>query len=186
MLWNAGELPPDWTVAKLKAKHSSRPFNPDVANAFFRAGMIEAWGRGIELILQACRDAHSPEPKLLYEQTGLWVEFAFSDRAVQVTTQETTQDIATSAIGPTALATPTLRSSRRGELGRLSTKNIRGKSQRWPSSCRSDTPPTCPRGWIRRPNVPFSTTSARMKCWRSKSMKPSRRRVPIRGRGASR
>ena len=41
MLWNPGELPPDWTVAKLKAKHASRPFNPDVANAFFRAGMIE-------------------------------------------------------------------------------------------------------------------------------------------------
>jgi ATP-dependent DNA helicase RecG len=90
MLWNAGELPPDWTVAKLKGKHSSRPFNPDVANAFFRAGMIEAWGRGIELILQACRDANTQEPALLYEQAGLWVEFAFSDRAVQGTTQETT------------------------------------------------------------------------------------------------
>ena len=42
MLWNTGELPPDWTVAKLKGKHPSHPFNPDVANAFFRAGMIEA------------------------------------------------------------------------------------------------------------------------------------------------
>ncbi len=78
MLWNAGELPPDWTVAKLKGKHSSRPFNPDVANAFFRAGMIEAWGRGIELMLQACRAAQAPEPELLYEQTGLWVTFRFA------------------------------------------------------------------------------------------------------------
>ncbi len=35
MLWNPGELPLDWTVAKLKGKHPSQPFNPDVANAFF-------------------------------------------------------------------------------------------------------------------------------------------------------
>jgi ATP-dependent DNA helicase RecG len=77
MLWNSGELPPDWTVARLKRKHSSRPFNPDIANAFFRAGMIEAWGRGIELILDACRAAQTPEPELLYEHTGLWVNFHF-------------------------------------------------------------------------------------------------------------
>ncbi len=62
MLWNPGELPTDWTVAKLKGKHPSRPFNPDVANAFFRAGMIETWGRGIERMLEACRAANSPRP----------------------------------------------------------------------------------------------------------------------------
>jgi len=50
MLWNPGALPHDWTVQKLKAKHPSQPFNPDIANAFFRAGEIEAWGRGIERI----------------------------------------------------------------------------------------------------------------------------------------
>lgn len=38
MLWNPGVLPDDWTVARLKGKHPSRPFNPDVANAFFRTG----------------------------------------------------------------------------------------------------------------------------------------------------
>lgn len=96
MLWNPGELPPDWTVAKLKAKHSSQPFNPDVANAFFRAGMIEAWGRGIERILEACRAAEVPEPDLRYETSGLWVEFPFpevlSENITQETTQETTQE----------------------------------------------------------------------------------------------
>lgn len=43
MIWNEGELPQDWTVAKLKIKHPSRPYNPDIANAFFRAGLIESW-----------------------------------------------------------------------------------------------------------------------------------------------
>lgn len=81
MLWNPGELPQDWTVAKLTDKHPSRPFNPDVANAFFRAGMIEAWGRGIERIIQACRAAGTPPPAFRHEEMGLWVEFAYHPSA---------------------------------------------------------------------------------------------------------
>jgi ATP-dependent DNA helicase RecG len=57
MIWNPGQLPPAWTLAKLKRKHASQPFNPEIANVFFRASEIEAWGRGIELIFAACRDA---------------------------------------------------------------------------------------------------------------------------------
>ncbi|HEX9736568.1 MAG TPA: ATP-binding protein [Thermoanaerobaculia bacterium] len=77
MIWNPGELPPTWTIDKLLAKHASIPFNPDVANVFFRAGMIEAWGRGIERIMDACREAGTPEPGVRYEATGLWVVFPF-------------------------------------------------------------------------------------------------------------
>ncbi len=60
-----------------KGKHPSQPFNPNVANVFFRAGMIEAWGRGIERILEACRAAQAPAPRIRYEPSGLWVEFPF-------------------------------------------------------------------------------------------------------------
>ena len=77
MLWNPGELPQNWTVKRLLRKHASMPFNPDVANAFFMAGKIEAWGRGIERILEACKAAQTPKPKLRYEHSGLWVEFPF-------------------------------------------------------------------------------------------------------------
>ena len=59
-----------------------------MANAFFRAGMIEAWGRGIELILEACRVAEVPEPELRYESDGLWVEFGFPEALPGGTTQE--------------------------------------------------------------------------------------------------
>jgi len=31
-------------------KHPSKPYNPLIANAFFRAGLIESWGRGIQKI----------------------------------------------------------------------------------------------------------------------------------------
>src|SRR3990172_1565501 len=48
-----------------------------VANAFFRAGLIEAWGRGIERMMEACRAAGVPVPGLRYEPSGLWVEFSY-------------------------------------------------------------------------------------------------------------
>ena len=79
MVWNPGQLPPSWTVERLKQKHASHPFNPDLANVFFRAGEIEAWGRGIERMMVACRAAGFPEPILTHEETGLWVSFPFSD-----------------------------------------------------------------------------------------------------------
>ena len=77
MIWNPGQLPPAWTVEKLLGKHASVPYNPDVANVFFRTGMIESWGRGIERILQACRDAGAPPPEVTYEPGGLWVVFHY-------------------------------------------------------------------------------------------------------------
>ena len=66
-IWNPGELPEGWSLKKLLKQHSSQPFNPSVANAFFRAGDIEAWGRGIQRIFDACREAETPEPRVLYE-----------------------------------------------------------------------------------------------------------------------
>ena len=75
MFWNNGRLPDEWTIKNLTSKHSSQPFNPDIANAFFRAGMIEAWGRGIEKMQEDCKADGVPEPSLRYEKTGLWVEF---------------------------------------------------------------------------------------------------------------
>ncbi len=71
-------LPDGWTVKKLLGNHSSSPFNPDIANAFFRAGEIEAWGRGIWRILQACKEAGAPKPRLRYETNDLWLEFPFA------------------------------------------------------------------------------------------------------------
>ena len=45
MIWNEGQLPEDWTIETLVAKHSSKPYNPDIAMAFYRSGYIESWGR---------------------------------------------------------------------------------------------------------------------------------------------
>jgi ATP-dependent DNA helicase RecG len=76
-VWNAGQLPPTWTADTLIQKHASFPPNPDIANAFFRLGMIETWGRGIEKILSACRAAGLTEPVLEADGVGICVEFQF-------------------------------------------------------------------------------------------------------------
>jgi ATP-dependent DNA helicase RecG len=77
MIWNPGRLPEGWTVDKLLGKHASIPYNPDIAGVFFRAGLIESWGRGIERILTACREAGTPPPEIEIEETGLAMVFPF-------------------------------------------------------------------------------------------------------------
>jgi ATP-dependent DNA helicase RecG len=75
IIWNEGHLPKSWTVAKLKKQHPSKPFNPDIANAFFRAGLIESWGRGIEKIVYECKKHGIPVPEFRYESDTFMVEF---------------------------------------------------------------------------------------------------------------
>ncbi len=55
-----------------------------VANAFFRAGEIEAWGRGIERLFKACRLGGAPEPNLGFDAGGLWTEFVFDDAYLRI------------------------------------------------------------------------------------------------------
>ncbi len=52
-LWNGGSLPPGYTVEKLMEPHESHPRNRLMANVFYLAGFIEAWGRGYEKIREA-------------------------------------------------------------------------------------------------------------------------------------
>jgi len=61
IFWNEGQLPENWTVEKLTQKHPSKPYNPDIANTFFRAGYIESWGRGTIKMINACK-AHKIAP----------------------------------------------------------------------------------------------------------------------------
>ena len=78
-IWNAGRLPTGWSLEDLTGEHASLPYNPAIADAFFRAGLIESWGRGIHRIRQACEEAGNPEPRWRIEPgDGLWVEFPFS------------------------------------------------------------------------------------------------------------
>ncbi|HHT61068.1 MAG: putative DNA binding domain-containing protein [Paludibacteraceae bacterium] len=75
MIWNEGTLPEDWTIETLLDKHSSKPYNPDIANALFRSGYIESWGRGITKMISLCKEAGLPEPNFYYKTSGIWAVF---------------------------------------------------------------------------------------------------------------
>ena len=62
ILWNPGKLPAEIAVDDLKRKHPSVPRNKYIADIFFKAGYIEAWGRGIQKIIAGFVDAGHPEP----------------------------------------------------------------------------------------------------------------------------
>lgn len=72
-------LPDKWNLDKLMAKHASSPFNPDIANAFFRAGLIESWGRGIERIMEDCRQKNYPAPEWEIELGRILVTFRHAE-----------------------------------------------------------------------------------------------------------
>ena len=82
-IWNPCSIPEGWTLKKLLGPHSSAPHNPTIARVFFRSGEIEAWGRGIQRILTACREAETPKPRFTLEPTGLWTEFPFAPSYLQ-------------------------------------------------------------------------------------------------------
>ena len=71
--WNDGPLPEDMTIELLKQRHSSKPRNPVIAEVCFKGGYIDAWGRGIEKIIDACREAKLPEPKFEENSGGMLV-----------------------------------------------------------------------------------------------------------------
>ena len=74
---NGGVLPDGWTVDTLLSSHRSMPYNPDIANTFFRAGEVEAWGRGIERIIKGCNEDGFSKVDFRYDACGLWTTFRY-------------------------------------------------------------------------------------------------------------
>lgn len=72
---NSCILPEGWTVDTLMQPHNSRPYNPDIANVFYRAGYIEHWGRGIQKICDACKELGAEPPVYELLGNGLRVHF---------------------------------------------------------------------------------------------------------------
>lgn len=56
-------FPEDWTVNDLLKEHKSRPYNPNIAAVFYRAGLIESWGRGINSIGESCKASGNKKPE---------------------------------------------------------------------------------------------------------------------------
>ncbi|MCM1158238.1 MAG: putative DNA binding domain-containing protein [Bacteroidales bacterium] len=88
-IWNDGEMPEGLDSAdKLFMKHSSKPYNPKLANVFFMSGMIEAWGRGFEKIKEACAKYGGPLPEYNISASGIMVLCKACDRYLKLLSDE--------------------------------------------------------------------------------------------------
>jgi ATP-dependent DNA helicase RecG len=72
---NSSLLPFDWTAETLLGSHTSKPFNPNIARVFYRAGYIENWGRGIQKICDACKSIGADEPEYIVHGEDIMVKF---------------------------------------------------------------------------------------------------------------
>lgn len=87
---NVGCLPESWTVEKLMQKHSSVPYNPNIAHVFYLAGFIESWGRGVEKICEACLADGLPLPEYMVNPGDIMIKFTGpEDRIIRVTEKVT-------------------------------------------------------------------------------------------------
>ncbi len=65
---STGSLPFGLTPDDLKRPHESRPWNPIIARAFWRRGIIESWGRGTIKMAELTAEAGLVEPE--FESTA--------------------------------------------------------------------------------------------------------------------
>ena len=60
---NSCSFPEGWTKDDLFKPQKSVHYNPDIANVFYKARYIEAWGRGIDKVFSACRGIGAKVPE---------------------------------------------------------------------------------------------------------------------------
>lgn len=84
-IWNDGERPSELdSTEKLFMKHSSKPYNPKLANVFFKSGMIEARGRGFDKIKEACEWYAGPLPEYTITKSGVMVLCKACDKYLEL------------------------------------------------------------------------------------------------------
>lgn len=69
--WNQGPLPSEITPESIYRPHDSHPRNRLIANAFYMAGFVEAWGRGYELITEAFKKEGLELPTMIEAEGGV-------------------------------------------------------------------------------------------------------------------
>jgi ATP-dependent DNA helicase RecG len=73
-IWNDGELE-KLSIEDLSREHDSYQRNPSIADIFYRAGYIEAWGRGTLMIIEETIKSGLPKPTFQTRQGGVEVVF---------------------------------------------------------------------------------------------------------------
>jgi len=74
-LFNPGAFPEGYDIERIKNEHPSKPCNRNIAEVFFKAGFVEAWGRGITRIIENCLEVGLPEPVIQGQEDGVHLTF---------------------------------------------------------------------------------------------------------------
>ena len=102
---NTGHLPDELTVETIKRSHHSYPQNPTIADVLFKTTFLENWGSGVGRMVDACKNAHLPEPEFNQNAAFVWV--TFKRATIQPHNPTTPQ------VHPTTPTTPTTSNSKR-------------------------------------------------------------------------
>ncbi|HHT95404.1 MAG TPA: ATP-binding protein [Clostridia bacterium] len=84
---NCSMLPFGWTAENLLGSHVSKPYNPDIARVFYRAGYIENRGRGIQKIREACVAHGAEDPEYIVHGGDIMVKFKALQSAIVTDTK---------------------------------------------------------------------------------------------------
>jgi ATP-dependent DNA helicase RecG len=74
-VWNPATLPFDLTIAQLYEEHHSHPRNRKLADAFYRARLIEHWGTGTIRMVRACEARGMKQPEYRFDMGAFIVRF---------------------------------------------------------------------------------------------------------------
>jgi ATP-dependent DNA helicase RecG len=71
------------------------PDNPLIAEVCYRVGYIDSWGRGIEKITDACKQAGLPDPIIVERTGGIAVELMKSQASAEMISESGGNDFGT-------------------------------------------------------------------------------------------
>ena len=80
-------FPKELISKNLFEKHYSKPYNPLIAQTFFKAGFIESWGRGFEKIKNECESYDIPLPNIDINNDGVMIKCTPSKAYMEVLNQ---------------------------------------------------------------------------------------------------
>lgn len=79
---NPGAFPLGTTPEDFRKRPHSEPINEIIANALFKGGVSEGWGRGILDIFTLCKEAGMPEPEYDFVQNFVCLTIRFKNHIV--------------------------------------------------------------------------------------------------------
>ncbi len=85
VIYNQARIPMLWVQEGALDKHGSKAINPLIARAFYRAGHIEAWGRGIKRIADACREHGTGPQTYHFTDSEVITIFEWTEKKTQPT-----------------------------------------------------------------------------------------------------